>query len=150
MYLLKQLKRAGIDEDSLVEFYCACISSVLEYGCQVFHCSLPEYLSNNIERLQRRALRIIYSDPDLKDTLRDAKLNTLKTRRNNLSLKLFKSIGEDKIHKLLDLRPQENIPTHNFKTLRKYKLPTVITNRFKGIIGMPMKILLLPALRVYH
>ena len=126
------MKGAGIDEDSLVEFYCACIRSALEYGCQVFHCSLPEYLSNNIERLQRRALRIIYPDPDLKDTLRDAKLNTLKTRRNNLSLKLFKSIEEDKIHKLLDLRPQENIPTHNFKTLRKYKLPTVITNRFKN------------------
>ena len=41
IYLLKQLKRAGIDHKSLILFYCACISrSVLEYTCQAFHTKL--------------------------------------------------------------------------------------------------------------
>ena len=41
-------------------FYCSVIRSVLEYACQVFHCNLPLYLSDEIERIQRRALRIIF------------------------------------------------------------------------------------------
>ena len=34
IYLLKQLNRAGVDPKSLMQFYCACIRSVLEYVCQ--------------------------------------------------------------------------------------------------------------------
>ena len=45
IYLLKQLKRAGVDPKSLMQFYCAYIRSVLEYACQAFHSSLPAYLS---------------------------------------------------------------------------------------------------------
>ena len=48
IYLLKQLKHAGIDRKSLIQFYCACIRSVL-YACQAFHSSLPAYLSDQIE-----------------------------------------------------------------------------------------------------
>ena len=43
IYLLKQLKRAGIDRKSLIQFHCACIRSLLEYACQAFHSSLPVY-----------------------------------------------------------------------------------------------------------
>ena len=59
LYLLRQLKRADVDHCSLIQFYCACIRSILEYGCQVFHSSFPEYLSVDIERVRSRALRII-------------------------------------------------------------------------------------------
>ena len=59
LYLLRQLKRAGIDTKDLVSFYCSVIRSVLEYACQAFHSSLPAYLSQEIERIQRRALKII-------------------------------------------------------------------------------------------
>ena len=56
LYLLRQLKRTGIDCNVLVRFYCSVIRSVLEYACQVFHCSLPNYLSDEIERIQCRPL----------------------------------------------------------------------------------------------
>ena len=56
LYLLKQLKRANVDTNSLIKFYCACIRSVLEYACQAFHSGLPNYLSKEIERIQKRAL----------------------------------------------------------------------------------------------
>ena len=42
--------------------YTTCIRPVLEYACPVFHHSLPQYLSNEMERLQKRALRIIQPD----------------------------------------------------------------------------------------
>ena len=60
IYLLKQLKHAGIDRKSLIQFYCACIRSVPEYACQAFHCSLPPYLSDQIERVPKRVLRILF------------------------------------------------------------------------------------------
>ena len=56
LYLLKQLKRAGIDEASLVKFYCPCIRSVIEHGYQVFHSGL-------------------YPDLDSEDALKNAKAN---------------------------------------------------------------------------
>ena len=59
-YLLRQLKRVGICASDLVLFYCSTIRSVLEYTCQVFHFSLPSYLSEELESIQKRALRIIF------------------------------------------------------------------------------------------
>ena len=59
LYLLRQLKRAGIAHCDLVSFYCSVIRSTLEYACQVFHCNVPLYLS---EEIQRRALRVIFPD----------------------------------------------------------------------------------------
>jgi hypothetical protein len=40
--------------------YVASIRSMLEYSCQVFHYGFPQYLSDVIERIQKRALCIIY------------------------------------------------------------------------------------------
>ena len=59
IYLLKQFKRFGLNAGDLKCFYVASIRSILEYSCQVFHYGLPEYLSEVIERIQRRALHII-------------------------------------------------------------------------------------------
>ena len=69
VYLLKQLKCADIDCISLLQFYCACIRSVLEYACQSFHSSLPAYLSDQLERIQKRSLRIIYPDLSYSEAL---------------------------------------------------------------------------------
>ena len=62
LYLLRQLKRAKGDPAQLLCFYTTCIRPVSEYACQVFHNGLPEYLSDELEKIQRRALRIIFSD----------------------------------------------------------------------------------------
>ena len=62
LYFLKQLKRAKVPPKDMLLFYTTCIRPVLEYACPVFHHSLPQYLSNEMERLQKRALRIIQRD----------------------------------------------------------------------------------------
>ena len=59
VYFLRQLKRAEVNAKDLIGFYCSCIRSVLEYACQVFHCSLTNYLWHEIERIQKRAMHII-------------------------------------------------------------------------------------------
>ena len=54
LYFLIQLKRTHVPAKDLVCFYIACIQSVSLYACQVFHYSLPEYLSSALERVQKR------------------------------------------------------------------------------------------------
>ena len=59
LYFLKQLKRAGVATKELVTFYTTCICPVMQYSCSVCHInSLPNYLSDDLEFLQERAMRI--------------------------------------------------------------------------------------------
>ena len=58
-----------VDAISLIKFYCVCIRSVLEYGSLAFHSSHPSYLSKEIKRIQKRALRIIYPYMDYGEAL---------------------------------------------------------------------------------
>ena len=48
---LRQLKRVKVPSKELVLFYTTCIRPVTEYACQVFHNCLPQYLSNEYEKL---------------------------------------------------------------------------------------------------
>ena len=61
LYLLKQLKRSGLDSKDLKCFFIASIRTILEYACQVFHYGLPKYLSDVIERIQKKS--IAYNSP---------------------------------------------------------------------------------------
>jgi hypothetical protein len=72
LYLLKQLKRAEVETSSLYKFYTACIRSISwrMHACQVFHSSLPNYLSMEIESIQKRALLIIHPDSSYIEALK--------------------------------------------------------------------------------
>ena len=59
LYFLRQLKRAKVSANDPLSFYITCIRPAADYACPVFHTSLPQYLSDQLERLQKRALRII-------------------------------------------------------------------------------------------
>ena len=60
LHILRVLKRGGVPPADLLKVYFALIRSVLEYCCPVWHNALPVKLSDSIERVQKRALRIIY------------------------------------------------------------------------------------------
>ena len=54
------LKKSYFATRELLLFYITCIRSILEYGSPVFHRTLPSYLSKDLERLQKHAMKIIY------------------------------------------------------------------------------------------
>ena len=137
--MLKQLKRAGIDDVSLIQFYCACIRirSVLEYASQAFHGSLPNYLSDQIERVQKRALRIVYPELSYREALAEANLMSLFDRREYLCTTLFNQIIEsDGQHKLAGLLPVPNNTRYNLKNKRMFSLPKIKTKRFQNSFTM--------------
>ena len=60
LYVLYQLKRAGVSQSDLLRVYLSVIRPVVEYACPVWHTNLPVYLSDTIETVQKRAFRTIY------------------------------------------------------------------------------------------
>ena len=132
VYLLKQLKRADIDCISLLQFYCACIRSVLEYACQSFQSKLPAYLSHQLERIQKRSLRIIYPDLNYSEALNKTSMSTFQDRREHLCCKLFMEIVDNKGHKLHHLLPPLNAITYRTRKSRKFRVPLCKTKRFSS------------------
>ena len=66
LYLQRVLKRAGVPPDHFITIYCSLVRSVLEYACQVWTSSVQSHLEQQLERVQKRALRIIFQEVTMK------------------------------------------------------------------------------------
>ena len=108
LYCLRQLKRANIATKELITFYKSCIRPIIEYACPIFHNALPQYLSDDLERLQKRALRIILPSAKYTDALEACNLESLYGRREVLTTSLLREICNDSNHKLHHLLPEVN------------------------------------------
>ena len=70
----------------------------VEYASPVFHKSLTNYLDQDLEQIQKRALRIILRWVSYEDALQRTGLQRLSDRRDNLSQRLFEEIVTDSSH----------------------------------------------------
>ena len=64
LYCLKQLKLAGLSFDHLVMYYRAMIQSSLEYASPIWNTGLTQKHSQDIERVQKRALKTIFPEAE--------------------------------------------------------------------------------------
>ena len=112
-------------------FYCTCIRLILEYSCEVFHHSLPPYLSDNIERFPKRVLSIILPGESYSNRLELTKLSSLYDRRESLSKKRCKSIVDNPEHKLFNLLPNFNTTNYFLRKKRDFTIPKCKTDKFK-------------------
>ena len=69
LYIIRALCRNGVPVEDLIEIYFALIRSVLEYCCVIWHSALPAYLAEQLERVQKRAFRIILPEYTYSDAL---------------------------------------------------------------------------------
>ena len=132
LYFLKHLKRAGLSADDLILYYKSIIRSSLEYACQVWHSSLSYNLSHDLERIQKRALQIIYPDKDYEDLLIEVEMETLFDRREGLCSKLFKDIATNNQHKLHYLLKRNTTNNFSLRKKKEFCLPKTKTNRFRN------------------
>ena len=105
LYALQLLKRSCIPAGKLVRVYTTCVRPILEFSCEVWHYSLAQYLSDEIESIQRRALRIIFPDLKYEDALVRAGVVSLFLRRKTICEKLFDQMCDETSHKLHSLIP---------------------------------------------
>ena len=92
--MIRALRRNGVPVVDLIEIYFALIHSVLEYCCVVWHNALPAYLAEQLERVQKRAFRIILPEYTYSDALTFLKCPRSVERREKLCLKMLKNIPE--------------------------------------------------------
>ena len=124
LYLLRLCKRAGLKTPELLSMYTSLIRSILEYCCIVFHSSLPEYLHNDLERIQKRAMTIIFPDLTYAQSLDSAKMKSLYDRREAQCEKMFRAILNEN-HKLHSLLPKSRALTYTLRNVGK--LPQIRT-----------------------
>jgi hypothetical protein len=101
-----------------------------------FHYGLPKYLSDVIEIIQKRALRIIFPDLSYEDALITLNMKSLWLRREDLCSKLFKLIVDDENHKLHHLLPMNVPDIYNFRSSKQFYIPKFRTNRFRNTFIM--------------
>ena len=131
LYFLRQLKRARVPTSDLVRFYTCCIRSVCDYAVPVFHSSLPNYLINDLERVQKRALSIICPHLSYNESLAFLDMDSLFDHHSFLCSSLFSKILDDEEHKLHHLLPPRHTPKYNFRQSRVFDL-SYKTNRTKN------------------
>ena len=102
----------------------------MEYACPLFHSSLPQYLSVDLERCQKHALRIMFADKEYDEALACTGLISLHERRGNIANKLFSNalVPGHKLHKLL---PPRNVSSVERKK-RVFNLPVIRTDRCRN------------------
>jgi hypothetical protein len=141
LYALRILKRSGAPANDLITVFCAFIHPVLEYASPVWHFSLPQFLADQIETIQKRALKIALPQSSYATSLRNVSLLTLYQRRENQCLSFYKNNhqhSDDKLRTVLPsaishkycLRNKRTNPTYKCKTER-YKnsfIPKCVRN----------------------
>ena len=76
LYLLYQLRRAGIPQGDLLTVFLSAIRPVREYACPGWHTNITQYLSDSIEMVQKRAMRPIFPSHNYQEALQKTKLPT--------------------------------------------------------------------------
>ena len=132
LYFLRQLKRANIPTKDLLTFYITCVRPVAVYTCPVFHNALPAYLSAELEKLQKRAMRIIFPFMPYKVALATAGLPSMNERRETVTAMLFNDVVSNSDHKLHSLLPTRNQSKYSLRSSKTYHLPGAKTNRLKN------------------
>ena len=128
------LSCGGVPASDHTKIYYALIRPVLEYCCPVWSNSIPTCLSDELERVQKRAVRIIYPDQSYDKALQLANCKRLTERRIEICMRTLKKIVEEEGGPLTEHLTLTRALTHrhfiwNFNNLSLY---ICRTNRFKN------------------
>ena len=89
LYAIRTLKKCGLTDRQLILVYCSIIRSVLEYASPAW-AGLTQYLSDQIESIQKRALKIIFPCLFYEDALKKSGLILLRQRREDACITFLK------------------------------------------------------------
>ena len=136
IYCISQLTRAGINLKDIILVYTSVIRSVLEYCCQVWHPGLTRRQSDDIERVQKRCLKILLPHLSYADALSLCRLERLDARRERLTRELFEEFKNPNhiLHNLLTFN--SSIPNVKLRSVYPYNIPHFNCNRpYKSFIN---------------
>ena len=127
--MLRLLKRANADAKTLSTVYTTVIRPVLKYACQVWHFNISGYLSKGIERVQRRALRIILPELSYTEARELINIPLLKDRRESLCKRYF--LKHENLQTLNKPLPNKSAAKYDLRIKCKYNNYFCKTELFK-------------------
>ena len=128
MILLKNLFSFNVPIEDLIDIYFLYIRSIVEQSAVVWHSSLTKGEQNDLERVQKVALRIILREQytTYLEALELTGIETLKARRAKLCLNFAKKcVKSDKTSDIFPL----NVTTVNTRRPEKYHVIHARTDR---------------------
>ena len=131
LYFLRCLKRAGLSKSELVTIYISSVRSICEYACPVWSTCLTQELSDALESIQQRALKIICPGLSYDLACDDLNLKPLSDRRLEICRKLFYDMQKPD-HRLHGLLPPPRTIKYGLRNVTQYPLPRCKTNRYKN------------------
>ena len=111
--------------------YCFACPSDSNKGVLQLFCRNLFKLEICIERIQKRAMRIVFPDLKYREALTKVDITTLYSRRELLSKKLFNGIVNNKNHKVAELLPPTSSHKKFLRNTRRCNTPVCKTDRFK-------------------
>ena len=133
MELLRKVAGFGTPTDDLKIIYILFIRSILEQSCTVWHSSITDENSNDLERVQKSAIKIILQDSykGYNSGLAQLEIESLKSRREQLCLSFaLKCVKSDKVRHMfpMNIKPHEMSTRHG----EKFKVQHAHTDRLKN------------------
>ena len=133
MSFLHKTSKFTTNRNDLKKIYILQVRSKLEQSAVVWHSSLTQKCKNQLERVQKSALRVILGPKyiNYSDALEKLNLQSLDERRKYLCLKFAKKcLIVDKLKKMFPL----NINSHIMKkrNFERYKVKNCLTERHKS------------------
>jgi len=134
LFWLKKLKSSGLPAQDLCDFYVGYIRPTLEYAAPVWNSNITTQQVMKIERIQKRALRIILGSQYecYTSALAQLGLPSLEKRRETLSLKFAKSLLNSPTFRHWLPPSRSQIHTRCLKGANLLDIPLAKTNRYKN------------------
>jgi len=134
LYMLRSLVKYGLPMEDLITVFIGYIRPLLEYASPVWSGGITQSQTERLERIQKRALRIIFRRDynDYTSALEQSQLQTLDKRRQDLCVTFFKKTLSltDQFQQFLPqkqctrtLRNSKKIPDFKCKTNRMQNSP---------------------------
>ena len=112
IFLMKQLKQMGMNSNGLLTFYKTNLKPVLSYACPAWYTFLADKDKAELERLQKTATKIIFTDTELyEERLSLLNLTPVNDFLFSTAEKYFSKISENSSHPLFS-----RIRFNTFKT----------------------------------
>jgi len=142
LYFFKVLKRSGLPNNSLMNFYNADIRPVLEYCLVICGHHLSKKQSSQLESIQERAIRIyqVTRHMPYDSLLYYCDITSLQDRRSQQAKSFFTSIldGSSCLHHLLP-QQRDNVVTSRLRLASKFPVPLVRTNKFQSFLNYGLR-----------
>ena len=129
-HILRILRRSCIPPLDLIKIYIALIRSILEYSCEVWNNSITQYQNEELERVQKRVMGIIFPGRTYDEALIIANCERLELRRKKICINTLRKIITQGPLKENLLQTRETVHHYNIRNSKDISLYKCRTQRF--------------------